>query len=191
LYVDQGVFDAWLTCPRCLTQVMNPNQAVQAAPTATPANVPPRADTPTCAECGEAVDPRWTYCPYCNESLRRRSPQRAAERAAVDAEVKWDSRGAAVALGIFGLLVLCAGAAFLGTGGGQLLSASGEGLVGVVVLVVLVGGFAALMAGSPSAGTKALSGVMLGCSVALLILLCAVFAFVASVLETCSKCGRP
>src|SRR6202035_2436412 len=117
LTVRRTVKDPWLTCPHCLTQVMNPHQAVQATPPAPLSEPAPNAPISTCTNCGKSVDPGWAYCPHCNERLRgKRLREVAPERADVDVEVKRDARGAVIGLAVFLPIIAIAAIYFFSSG---------------------------------------------------------------------------
>src|SRR4051794_35068931 len=106
LRIANDVGQPWLTCPRCLTELMNPRTTGLAAgpapappaPAAEPAAAPQVLPVHTCPTCGEGVQPAWRYCPFCHASLQR-GPRRPPDELA-DADVRWDSGVAGVGLGV-------------------------------------------------------------------------------------------
>ncbi|HEV3083238.1 MAG TPA: zinc ribbon domain-containing protein [Gemmataceae bacterium] len=104
--------EQWLTCPRCLAHVANPNRpaagataaggtstaVTEAYPVSPPIPTPPR----TCPGCGKTLDPEWRFCPYCEHDAARRSLRRGS--LSVDRDVRQDTRG--TGCGLIGLAVL-------------------------------------------------------------------------------------
>jgi hypothetical protein len=196
LTVRRSVKDPWLTCPHCLTQVMNPDQAVQATPPASLSVPSPNETNSTCEGCGETVDPGWAYCPHCNKRLRReRLREVAHEKAEVDVEVKRDARATVIGLVVFLPIIAVAAIYFFSSGGIQLTGASPEGgtilLLTVVVVVGLVVGLIALMTRSKSTEAKVLYGVLGGLSITVTITVGFILLVLAAISAACANCGQP
>ena len=171
LKVPEEVRDRWITCPRCLASVMNPDRGVTEEPVIEPPE--PRRlsedDSPTCRECGEEVEARWRYCPYCLASLRGGSRYRSIKRADADAKDDLGWIGfcmvAAGLLGLFSLIAL----PVLGT-----VSISGEAVIvigGGILILVLAGmgiGIASRDEGART-GVSIMGGITVGIVLACLI----------------------
>ena len=86
LRVAEGTRAPFLSCPRCLARVANPQAAVDAS--ASPVAAVPL----TCPACTKPVEAVMLFCPHCEEPLReyRNEP--------VDGTVRRDSRRTSVAL---------------------------------------------------------------------------------------------
>jgi hypothetical protein len=139
LGVEQGVAGAWVTCPHCLTQVMNPWQQVTATPAPGPAQTTAPPGPPRCPECGRDVEANWRFCPHCNGDLRGRKETRSAG-AAVDVEVKRDAVGSASGLSFLAMIVLLGFLVFLCGGGGQIaFRGAGTWTEPLVLLLLLIG----------------------------------------------------
>src|SRR4051812_1300296 len=120
LRIPAGARDRWLTCPRCLASVGNPNVLVTAAPPAPPVDrpLPPPeegAGERDCPGCGRAVSRSWRLCPFCEEPLRGAAPP--PRGGSLDDEVRGDSRVVGIGLIALGLLGACGIVLFLCGGG--------------------------------------------------------------------------
>jgi hypothetical protein len=216
LRIPEGVAGRWVSCPRCLASILNPE------PSPAGAFRPEEPSRTTCPWCGERVEAAWRVCPYCEESLQpggqasgvvileqeQRSPSPVSRRTRarrpgvpVDREVQQDTKGVLIGLGVMTAMILLGILIFAGLGGGDLVGASKEGpfILGMGILFLGAIGVCvfALVAKTPSSGGKVLSGLLgglaVGATVALsvtLLAICAFFSFVISVLDTCTKCGR-
>jgi hypothetical protein len=157
LDVDPDAPGRWLTCPRCLCSIDNPNVLVSAEPAPAVEERPETSVRRTCPWCDRAVEPDWRTCPYCDRLLRRHSRGRRLPPA--DAEARPDMTGTWVGIGILG------GLAVLGLGvlvgfGGDLARASDDGwrllAAGAVLVVLLAVGCGVLAyTGKSGAGTTA------------------------------------
>jgi hypothetical protein len=196
LRVPAGSRDRWLTCPRCLSPVANPEAVVPGAIQAEAPARPPAAAahgiqaepiTPSpappgqCPHCGHEVQPRWLFCPYCEEPLAGRGRRRAA---GMDVDVRRDSHatgGCLVLLAVLGALgiglLFLSGLQLLGQGQAGLLVALAVGLCVLALISATIvaarGGAGERFAGRVVFGTLALSGGLILLLVAIL-----VFAFV-------------
>jgi hypothetical protein len=194
LGVEEGVSEPWLTCPHCLTQVMNPWQQVTATPPPAPAHTAAPPGPPRCPVCGSRDVEGRHYCPHCNADLRGGKQTRTAG-AALDREVKRDAQGSVFSLGVFLVLAVGGLILFLGLGGVQAFANSpnhaGPPLVmGLVVTLLLAGGFA-LLAGPRSPEQKVLSGFLGGFTIALVLFVAFVFAACANFTATCGGLLQP
>jgi hypothetical protein len=194
LLVASDAKDSWLTCPHCLTQVMNPWLQVTSTPPPAPAHTPVPPETPRCPGCGRDVDASWRFCPQCNADLRGSKRTRTAGEE-LDIEVKRDTQGSVFSLGVFLFLAVGGLILFLSLGGVQEFANSpnqaGPYLVmGLVVALLLAGGFA-LLAGPRSPGQKVLSGFLGGFTIALVLIVALVLASCANFAATCGGLLRP
>ena len=191
----------WLTCPRCLASVGNPNVLLPTEPAApsTPPDVVPAEPAPAdlvCPQCDRPVERSWRICPFCAGPLRREPRRARASR--LDAEVHRDSQAGTVGAGILAGLIVVGVAAFLFMGGPRLVSASPDGaavlVVGTAVLGAVVIGCVAILVSSKSPTAKTVSGVLggvfVGAGIVLMVVVLAclaVLAAFANFLNTC-KC---
>jgi DNA-directed RNA polymerase subunit M/transcription elongation factor TFIIS len=216
LTVRPQVRDRWLTCPRCLTQLMNPNpatqqtasrpasEAIQATPATAPASeaiqatpaapVADRGSPSRCPGCGDAVEARWTYCPHCNERLSRRQRRPAPVKAEVDIEVRQDARATKIGLTVFLVLVLVGLIGFATFGGFQSMNSSPEAgtvlCIMAVVVSLLIAGCLVGMTRTKSSESKVLYGVLGGVSVMLVIVVGAVLLAFFAISAACANCGK-
>jgi hypothetical protein len=199
LRVPADAAGLWITCPRCLASVGNPNVLETSSATAVtdhPGPVPPVEEVLACSGCGRPIDRRWRVCPHCAEPLTVRPTARRNEW--IDGEVRGDTnRGGVLAKALGGLLLLGV-VIFLLAGGPGLLRASPDaGLsltIGICVLAATVAGVVALLSGrkNPAAGAVSglLSGIAVGAGAVLLAVLVFCLTVIASInqfFETCSK----
>jgi hypothetical protein len=171
LSVAGDVRMSWITCPRCLTEVMNPQHHVSASPptAALPVPVVPmrerEPDEPRCPECGEAVKLSWRYCPNCDAPLGRGRTIRQVT--SVEQDVRRDTGlagGGLVLLGLLGgvgiVLFLCGG------GLNEVRSRSqAQGIAGIATVIGVVL-FGAVVAGMVQAGRAKSSGSHVATTVA-------------------------
>jgi hypothetical protein len=83
--------DPWLSCPRCLARIRNPQSEPERAPSSpgvAPQERQPEA-RPRCPGCGVDVEPRWLFCPFCEERLRDRLPRQWS--GSVEGDVRRDT----------------------------------------------------------------------------------------------------
>jgi hypothetical protein len=168
----------WLTCPRCLASVANPN--LLAVPTE-PADVasrdgdrpapPPRRPPDECPSCGRRVEPGWRSCPWCEQPLDR--PARRPRLRSADDDLRLDTAGATAGLTV--LIVFCVlGLVSLLVLGGPFLREPGAGgyfAVGIVGLLVLgVGCGVAASRGGAGGTTAAVLGSVGVCALVLMTL---------------------
>jgi hypothetical protein len=167
---------------------MNPNVSVQATEPL------PSAASATCPACGKGTEPQWTYCPHCNERLRRTRRPVAPAKAELDAEARSDGRGTGIGLACFLPVVFAGIILFFVVGGPQLTGASPEGgfilLATVGVVAALVVGFIALMTRTQSRESKVLYGLLGGLSVAVVVVVGGAFLVVAAIAASCANCGK-
>ncbi len=213
LMVDADSTERWLTCPRCLGSVINPatrdpseplpppptppaEPGPQPAPVPEPA--PPRAPRPHyCPDCEAPVDPSWRICPHCSCPLRR---PRRREYVPVEGETRNDFQITGIVLMIAGIVGIV-GYAFL-LGGGTVDFKSFDdffqvtAIVGLVTIVLLtVGLVMSLRRGSGP--ESAVSGVLGGLGIALVVMIVTVilvigfFLFlISSCLKACNNQGK-
>jgi hypothetical protein len=197
----------WLTCPRCLTELMNPRASpVSAAPPPPqgPAPVPPAEPVtiPVCPECGLDVRPEWRFCPGCNASLRRRRGGRLPPEPWLERDVRRDTTGTLVSLLTLGALLVAGVIAFLVMDGLSLVDASREGPVVLMVALLVIGaitvGVVVLAFAAKGRTTRMVSSAVGGAAVMItvaasvgLLLMFAVCAGIANFIETCARCGGP
>ena len=201
LSVPDTVTKRWLTCPRCLASVGNPNvllpsEGVTPAPRpAASADLAP--PEPVCPACGRRVEPGWGVCPNCRAPLGR-TP--AAPRAAdADDEAVGDTRSVGLILVVLGLLGSLGVVFFLCAGGTQQWTDAKHAaaiafFVAFVLLAVVVAGMSISATGRRVAG-RVLSMALGATAIVLLtgIFILAAFVYsVASCFEGCGpKGGRP
>ena len=177
----------WLTCPRCLASVPNPNrdEGVVERPSPRPA---PEGDY--CPECGEPVRSGWRRCPSCDALLRRPA---AARGRSLDLEVKRDSVGAIVVTAVMGALVLLGAVLFFATDSASVVAqASGDNqtifaVLGLVVFAVVAGVLVLVWAArnpTVSIVSGVLGGVLLG-ALGVVLLICVA---IQGIINTC-KCN--
>jgi hypothetical protein len=208
LHVSADAQGRWLTCPRCLASVGNPNVLLPTEPPPTgapppaPASVEVQTQLPetttgatTCPSCGREVDPVWRACPYCESSLREARPK--LSYGSLDAEVGRDSRGTNfVAIALGALLIL--GVVLFVVIGGPMMVQSGTNvgqviLVGLLALGAFVAGVIALAVGARHQAVTAVSGVLgglvVGVGVVLLVVLVACMTIAAAITNFMHTCG--
>lgn len=211
LLIPDSAAGRWLTCPRCLASVGNPNVLLPGAitpaeggtPRTEPPAPPPRESIPppaggVCPWCNREVESSWRVCPHCEGPLRGAGRQRALRSA--DEEVRGDSKGVGIGLiglglvGGLGILILVCGGGLSALGLGNTRQVVGVAFMASIVLLGLViVGMSLSAAGRETAGRMV--GAMLGgLAVALLVLVLLLTAFiysVASCLEPCHGNPRP
>ena len=196
LRVPDDAKEDWITCPRCLANVANPNRATAAAltpggsstaitegyPVSPPVATPPR----TCPACGKPQNAEWRFCPYCKYGGVGRSVRRGSLSA--DHDVRRDTKG--TGCGLIGLAVLGAIGLALSLlpsfGFATDLHSIGP-LVPITLVVLVLAGVAtgtmfARTRANPSARTvgRVIFGTLVGAGVlALVILAGLVFLFIA------------
>jgi Double zinc ribbon len=190
LLIPEETAGVWLTCPRCLTTIRNPNDQVTAAPSGA---APAVEDRPrSCPGCGRAVEPGWRSCPHCEEPLRRKRPPR--EPLPLERNVHRDTQSGTVAAIILGCLLLAGVVIFLGFGGPALVGASKEGpailmVGGGLIAAVVIGCIVIALTGrsrGASIASSVVGGVVLGGGLVLLMGFLLWAAFI-SFLESCGK----
>jgi hypothetical protein len=203
LDVPASVGKRWLTCPRCLASVGNPNvllppEGVTQAPAPAPAGSAPHEAV--CPGCGRRVETGWRVCPSCEAPLGR--PAVTVRTADADDEAVGDNKSVGLILVVLGLLgavgvvfFLCGGA---GAQGRRMGDAKQIAAVSFFVTFLLLGLVVAGM--SISATGRKVAGRVLSMALgaAAIVLLTGVFilaAFVysvASCFEGCdNRAGRP
>jgi hypothetical protein len=209
LHVSADAQGRWLTCPRCLASVGNPNVLLTAepppvgAPPPAPASVEVQTQLPesitratTCPSCSREVDPVWRACPYCQSSLRAARPEQT--HASLDAEVARDSRGTNFVAITLGALLLLGVILFVAIGGPMMVQSGTDPgqvlLVGLLAIGAFVGGVIALAVGARPRAVNPVFGVVgglvVGVGVALLVVFVAfltIAAAVTNIMQTC-KC---
>jgi zinc-ribbon domain len=196
LRVSPDVQAKWLTCPRCLASVGNPNVLLPAEPPPSPVTTEPapRESSPeelSCPRCGRPVGPDWRVCPACETPLRR--SQSLGPVAPVDDEVRRDSNGAAVVGGILAGFLALGLILFFAMGGMQIVSNVPDALpvlvLGVVALVVVAVGVVVLVGSSRSRTVTVAGGLMGGLVVGGGIVLLIVLLFCMAIVNvlTCGK----
>jgi Double zinc ribbon len=200
LRIADDATTVWLTCPRCLTQVMNPRQGIT-----TPAAIPPPAPMerpaepasaePRCSECGAPVEPSWRYCPHCDAPLGRvRDIQRSV---AADQDVRRDTGlagGGLVLLGLLGglgiILFLCGGGLNQVTSKSSVEGiASAATIIGFVLFGAVVAGMV-LGATGKTSGTRVATTILGAIAIVVLVLAVAI-AFVVYTFASCLEpCGH-
>lgn len=189
LSVPESVTKRWLTCPRCLASVGNPNVLLP------PEGVTP-APEPICPGCGRRVEPGWRVCPSCEAPLGR-TP--AARRTAdADDEAVGDTKGVGLILVVLGL-VGSVGVIFFLCGGPDKLTDARHAaaiafFVAFVLLALVVAGMSISATGRRVAG-RVLSMALGATAIVLLtgVFILAAFVYsVASCFEGCdNRGGRP
>jgi hypothetical protein len=195
LRVAAGAPGRWLTCPRCLASVGNPH-VLQApdAPARLPSAPPPEqaAAEDRCPGCGRVVAPRWRTCPFCAEPLgRAAAPRRPA---AVDEEVRGDSKGVGLGLVLLGLLGGAGMVLFLCGGGlGDLRWVGAKQAVGITFAVgilclgLVVAGMTVSATGRQAAG-RIVTVALGAAATVLLVLVLVLTAFIYSVASCLEGC---
>lgn len=119
-----------------------------------------------CPTCGHDVKRDWHFCPYCEQSLRPRTPDVRRYRSLADDDAVFDRRGVDVGLVSLGILLVIGVFAYLATGGLwkllDLRNVGGLVASGVVVVGALVGGLLAIRAGFRDESDRGWSRI-LGC----------------------------
>jgi hypothetical protein len=169
LRCSEEVEARWLTCPRCLASVPNPERrdgvyAVEpAAPTIPLAEVEPVRQT--CPECGRVAEFAWQVCPYCEHRLRP-GPRRRGSHLPPDVDATRDGDRVRIGLIALGALMVFAVILFFLAGGGETLrrarTPADVVVVGLVLLAAFVGGLLTMGAGSGNPQARWLMRV-LGC----------------------------
>jgi hypothetical protein len=195
LDVPTSVAKRWLTCPRCLASVGNPQVLLPpdgVTPAPPPAPPPgPAADEAVCPACGRRVERGWRVCPSCEEPLGRRAV--ALRTADADDEAVGDTKGVGLILVVLGLLGAVGVIFFLCGGGADRMSdAKHTAAIAFFVTFVLLGLVVAGM--SISATGRKVAGRVLSMALgaAAIVLLTGVFilaAFVYSVASCFEGCG--
>lgn len=104
LVVDPHSTERWLTCPRCLATVGNPNVLVQGEPGPPIQSSGPEVSSSLCPECDQPVRPGWRFCPFCEAPLGMRHKREPA----LENQVKGDNVGSWIGAGLL-LFMLLAG----------------------------------------------------------------------------------
>lgn len=201
LSVPDTVTKRWLTCPRCLASVGNPNvmlppEGITPSP-APPAPAAPAPGEPACPACGRAVERGWRVCPNCEAALGR--PPASGRTADADDEAVGDTKSVGLILVVLGLLGAVGVIFFLCGGGADKLTDAKHAaaiafFVTFVLLGVVVAGMSISAAGRQVAG-RVLSIALGATAIVLLtgIFILAAFVYsVASCFEGCNNTGgRP
>jgi hypothetical protein len=192
LRVPEEEANQQLTCPRCLAKVDNPNAGIRSG--APPREVqPPTREAGLCPRCGEAIQPRWRYCPACDLELRRRKPRPKART--VDQETGFDTGLIGGGLILMGLLGVLGAIAFLLTGGldhGSNSTSSGFLVFWAGIFILPLVGIVLTFTGKKSRKNVAF-GVLGGVTIGLVVLgipLAFVLAVIIAIFSACSNgCG--
>lgn len=200
LLVPPGSTEKWLTCPRCLCSIGNPNVLI----TSDAPHVPePRAVEPaeeprpprTCPSCEQPVERGWRFCPYCEEELRR--PRRSSKAAALEDDVTQDTTGGMVVAIVLGGLLLLGIIVFFVMDGPRILSKSKDGWVfgvgGVVLVLVLIGSVAVAIKSrnkTASLVSGVVGGVTFGVGLVGLVVLLACLAIMAAINDFFNTCAK-
>jgi hypothetical protein len=192
LRIPRGLPGRWLTCPRCLASLGNPDvlddPQARREPGREPREAP--ADQPRpCPACGRPVEREWRSCPFCEEPLRAR-PERRRQRSIED-QIKRDS-GVGLLVGGLLLLLLGVGAVcFFGFGGFEMVLKSPSGVSVLLFLAALAGlvggGGAALMVPGQRPGQRAMVGFLSGLGIILAGLVLCALATVFVVFQACAR----
>jgi hypothetical protein len=186
LRVSRDVAGSWLTCPRCLGSIRNPNELTQSErPAARPpedAGEPAGRDA-VCDDCGRAVDSRWRVCPFCEAPLRGPRRLTAPE---FDRDVRRETGAGWVVALVLGGMLLIGVCFFLSMGGPALVGASRDSVQvfafgGGTILAVAVGCIAlAATSKSKVASTAAgvIGGIVVGIGVTGLLVLLSCMSFI-------------
>jgi hypothetical protein len=196
LVVFPDDLERWLTCPRCLTSVGNPNVLLTTEPVS-PASELEAPRQRLCPSCDRPVESGWRACPFCEEPLRRARPARRPG-SDVDIDVRRDSNGGIIVAAVLGGLLLLGVVMFFAMDGPKLVGSSKDGptvlAVGVVILGLVVGGCVAIAIGVKKKEATLVSGILggaaVGTGIVLLFVLLACLSIVAAIdnfFQTCSK----
>jgi hypothetical protein len=201
LGVPDTVTKRWLTCPRCLASVSNPNvlpsEGVTPTPTAPPAPAARVAGEEVCPSCGRRVEPGWRVCPTCEAPLGRTPVSLRTFDA--DDEAVGDTKGVGLILVVLGLVGSVGVIFFLCGGGADKLTDAKHAaaiafFVTFVLLAVVVAGMSISATGRRVAG-RVLSMALGATAIVLLtgVFILAAFVYsVASCFEGCdNRGGRP
>lgn len=196
LLVPPDVIEKWLTCPRCLSSIGNPN--ILLTPEAPAAREALQAEpaSRTCPHCDRPVERDWRFCPYCEEELKR--PPSTGDAGPLERDVKRDTLGGSIVAGVLGTLLLLGIIIFFAMDGPKLLSQSqdAQGVValgGVVLVLVLLGTvIIAFRSRNKTASMVSgmVGGLVFGAGIAMLVGLLACLAVAAAItdfLNTCTK----
>jgi hypothetical protein len=149
LRVPADAAEKWLTCPRCLASVGNPNVLVTAEAPAAPAALPagpadifpgPAEQQPasrTCPNCSRLVERDWRFCPYCEEDLQR--PRAAGKASSLDRDIKRDTQVGCGMIGVLGAMLGVGIIVFVLSDGPRVLAGRPDALGGFLVWTVIVG----------------------------------------------------
>jgi hypothetical protein len=150
LRVPADATEKWLTCPRCLASIGNPNvlpapDAVTASEPPPPEPVAPAEERPaarTCPNCERPVERGWRFCPYCEEELRR--PRTAGKAGRLEGDVQRDTTGGIIVASVLGGLLLLGIILFFAMDGPRMLGKDQDAHAGFImggsaVVLVMVG----------------------------------------------------
>jgi len=198
LRVPAGSPEKWLTCPRCLGSIRNPNDLLtsEAPPVLEPADPARELPPPTCPSCERRVERGWRVCPYCEQELKR--PRVVSRIDSLERDVKQDATGGIVVAAVLGTMLLLGIVAFFTMNGPQLLAQSGDAqgvlAVGGIALLVVVIGVVIITFKSRNKAARVVSGVVGGIAigagiVGLMVLLACLtlMAVINDFLNTCTK----
>lgn len=195
LHVSPDAQSLWLTCPRCLASVGNPNRVLPAEPPTTAVTSAPAPwaipQGLSCPWCDYKVEATWRVCPHCGRTLAREGPK--SSRASLDAEVRRDSRGVNVVALVLGVLLMVGAVLFVAVGGPMAVQSSKDGAavvgVGILALGAFVGGLIAMAVGARNRAVTVVSGVVggvvLGVGAVLLVVLLLCMSIVAAFANIC------
>lgn len=144
LRVPAGATEKWLSCPRCLGSIGNPNVLLssEAPPVLEPAGPAEELAPLSCPSCERPVERGWRVCPFCEQTLKL--PQPAIKISSLERDVKQDTTGGTIVSTVLGTLLLLGIVVFFTMDGPRLLAHSGDAqgvfaFGGIALLVVAVG----------------------------------------------------
>jgi hypothetical protein len=184
--------DRWLTCPRCLARVVNPN-ALMTADARRERAAEPSGEEPICPECGREVKRSWRMCPFCEAPLRR---ARARSLPSVDDEVRRDTTGLGIGLIVLAVLGGVGIIVFLCGGGLKDMRmadtqavAMGAILFGIFLLVPAIAGIVLTVRGREP-GSRILGGILGAVGVGLLVAALGVSFLIYTVSSCLAPCDK-